>query len=33
MLRPVHDTDYGSHQFEVRDRDGNLFTIGTYRGE
>ena len=33
VLRPVHDTDYGSHQFDVRDRDGNLFTIGTYRGE
>ena len=33
VLRPLHDTDYGSHQFDVRDRDGNLFTIGTYRGE
>jgi uncharacterized glyoxalase superfamily protein PhnB len=32
ILRPLHDTDYGSHQFDVRDRDGNLWTVGTYRG-
>lgn len=28
-----HDTDYGSHEFDVRDRDGNLWSMGTYRGE
>lgn len=32
VLRALHDTDYGSHQFDVRDNDGNLWTIGTYRG-
>jgi uncharacterized glyoxalase superfamily protein PhnB len=33
VLRDVHDTDYGSHQFDVRDADGNLWTVGTYRGQ
>lgn len=32
VLRKLHDTDYGSHQFDFRDRDGNLWTVGTYRG-
>jgi uncharacterized glyoxalase superfamily protein PhnB len=32
VLRELHDTDYGSHQFDVRDADGNLWTLGTYRG-
>jgi uncharacterized glyoxalase superfamily protein PhnB len=32
VLRDVYDTDYGSHQFDIRDRDGNLWTVGTYRG-
>lgn len=32
VLQELHDTDYGSHQFDVRDRDGNLWTVGTYRG-
>ena len=32
LLKPVHDTDYGSHQFDLRDADGNLWTMGTYRG-
>lgn len=32
VLHGLHDTDYGSHQFDVRDADGNLWTIGTYRG-
>ena len=31
-LQELHDTDYGSHQFDVRDGDGNLWTVGTYRG-
>ena len=32
VLQELHDTDYGSHEFGVRDADGNLWTIGTYRG-
>ncbi|MGY1594555.1 VOC family protein [Geodermatophilus sp. SYSU D00708] len=32
VLHALHDTDYGSHQFDVRDADGNLWTLGTYRG-
>lgn len=32
VLEALHDTDYGSHQFGVRDADGNLWSIGTYRG-
>ena len=32
VLRELHDAHYGSHQFDVRDPDGNLWTIGTYRG-
>ncbi|RBY80597.1 glyoxalase [Geodermatophilus sp. TF02-6] len=32
VLEELHDTDYGSHQFGVRDGDGNLWTLGTYRG-
>jgi uncharacterized glyoxalase superfamily protein PhnB len=32
VLQALHDTDYGSHQFDIRDRDGNLWTVGTYRG-
>ena len=32
VLHELHDTDYGSHQFDIRDVDGNLWTMGTYRG-
>lgn len=32
VLRELHDTDDGSRQFDVRDADGNLWTVGTYRG-
>ena len=32
VLEKLTDTDYGSHQFGVRDADGNLWTVGTYRG-
>ena len=32
VLREPHDTDYGSRTFDVRDRDGNLWSFGTYRG-
>ncbi len=32
VLQELHDTDYGSHEFAVRDADGNLWSMGTYRG-
>lgn len=32
VLQELHDSEYGSHEFSVRDRDGNLWTVGTYRG-
>ena len=32
VLVEPHDTEYGSHQFAIRDADGNLWTLGTYRG-
>jgi uncharacterized glyoxalase superfamily protein PhnB len=28
--QPVHDTDWGSHEFDLRDADGNLWCVGTY---
>ena len=32
ILTALHDTDYGNHEFAVRDVDGNLWSMGTYRG-
>jgi uncharacterized glyoxalase superfamily protein PhnB len=32
IVSPLEDTDYGSHTFTVCDPEGNLWTIGTYRG-
>ncbi|MPY78621.1 MAG: glyoxalase [Actinophytocola sp.] len=32
VVTELADTDYGSHQFAVRDKDGNLWCMGTYRG-
>lgn len=32
VRQPVHDTDWGSHEFDLRDADGNLWCVGTYRG-
>lgn len=32
VLQELHDTNYGSHEFGVRDADANLWTVGTYRG-
>lgn len=32
VIAELHDTGYGSHDFGVRDADGNLWTVGTYRG-
>ena len=29
----LHDTDYGSRDFAVRDPEGNVWSFGTYRGE
>ncbi|MFD7642671.1 VOC family protein [Kitasatospora sp. NPDC059795] len=29
----LHDTDYGSRDFTVRDPEGNRWSFGTYRGE
>jgi uncharacterized glyoxalase superfamily protein PhnB len=33
VLQPLHDTDYGSRDFTVRDPEGNRWSFGTYRGE
>jgi uncharacterized glyoxalase superfamily protein PhnB len=32
VVTPLHDTDYGSRDFAVRDPEGNRWTFGTYRG-
>ncbi len=32
VVEGLQDTDYGSHTFTVRDPEGNLWTLGTYRG-
>lgn len=32
MIRPLHDTDYGSRDFAVRDPEGNTWSFGTYAG-
>jgi uncharacterized glyoxalase superfamily protein PhnB len=31
IIRPLHDAPFGSHQFDVRDPEGNLWTVGTYQ--
>jgi len=31
IIRPLHDAPYGSHQFDLRDPEGNLWTVGTYQ--
>jgi uncharacterized glyoxalase superfamily protein PhnB len=33
VVQPLHDTDYGSRDFAVRDPEGNRWSFGTYRGE
>jgi uncharacterized glyoxalase superfamily protein PhnB len=33
VVQPLHDTDYGSRDFALRDPEGNLWSFGTYRGE
>lgn len=32
IIDELHDTEYGSHTFSLRDTEGNLWSIGTYRG-
>jgi uncharacterized glyoxalase superfamily protein PhnB len=32
IVGELEDTDYGSHTFTLRDAEGNLWTVGTYRG-
>jgi uncharacterized glyoxalase superfamily protein PhnB len=33
VLSELHETDYGSRDFAVRDPEGNHWSFGTYRGE
>jgi uncharacterized glyoxalase superfamily protein PhnB len=33
VMQGLHDTDYGSRDFAVRDPEGNRWSFGTYRGE
>ena len=33
VVRALHDTDYGSRDYIVRDPEGNLWSVGTYRPE
>ena len=33
VVQGLHDTDYGSREFAVRDPEGNLWSFGTYRGQ
>jgi uncharacterized glyoxalase superfamily protein PhnB len=33
LIQDLHDTDYGSRDFAVRDPEGNRWSFGTYRGE
>jgi uncharacterized glyoxalase superfamily protein PhnB len=32
VVTPLHDTDYGSRDFALRDPEGNRWSFGTYRG-
>jgi uncharacterized glyoxalase superfamily protein PhnB len=32
VTQPLHDTDYGSRDFAVRDPEGNRWSFGTYPG-
>jgi uncharacterized glyoxalase superfamily protein PhnB len=33
VIMELHETDYGSRDFAVRDPEGNRWSFGTYRGE
>lgn len=32
IIKELHDTDYGSRDFQARDPEGNRWSFGTYRG-
>lgn len=33
IVRPLHETEYGSREYSVRDLEGHLWSFGTYRPE
>src|SRR5699024_12752761 len=33
IVMEMHDTDYGDHGFSVRDPEGNVWSVGQYRGQ
>jgi uncharacterized glyoxalase superfamily protein PhnB len=33
IVRPLQDTEYGSREYTARDREGHLWSFGTYRPE
>jgi uncharacterized glyoxalase superfamily protein PhnB len=33
IVDQLHETDYGSRDFAIRDPEGNRWSFGTYRGE
>ena len=33
IVMDIHDTDYGDHTFSARDPEGNVWSVGQYRGE
>ena len=32
IVLEIHDTDYGDHTFSARDPEGNVWSVGQYRG-
>jgi uncharacterized glyoxalase superfamily protein PhnB len=33
VIRPLAETSYGAREFAIRDPEGNLWSVGDYRGE
>lgn len=33
IVMALHDTDYGDHTFSARDPEGNVWSVGQYRGQ
>ncbi len=33
IVTEIHDTDYGDHTFSARDPEGNVWSVGQYRGQ
>lgn len=33
IVMEMHDTDYGDHGFSTRDPEGNVWSVGQYRGQ